>query len=92
MIPCPYYHGSPPFGDLAAQSVPEAWNSEAMRALRSAHLRWDLSGFPVCDGCPRHQPHPILASAGFFVNTHHIRRVLPRLEDIQRRFGWKLVE
>jgi MoaA/NifB/PqqE/SkfB family radical SAM enzyme len=92
VLPCPYYHGSRPFGDLRAQSGLEAWNSEAMQALRMAHVRRELSGYPVCLRCPRHQPHPILAEASFFVNTHHIRRLLPWLERLQTRLGITLFE
>jgi hypothetical protein len=92
LIPCPYYHGSEPFGDLRSQSALEAWNSEAMVALRAAHLKHDLHQYPICARCPRHQPHPLLACLSFFITTDHIRRVLPRLEDLQRMIGWKLVE
>jgi radical SAM protein with 4Fe4S-binding SPASM domain len=92
IIPCPYYLESEPFGDLRQQSLSEAWNSETMQSLRAAHLRGDLSRYPVCSTCPRHQPHPALASLSFFITTHHIRRVIPRLEDLQRRLGLKFVE
>jgi radical SAM protein with 4Fe4S-binding SPASM domain len=92
IIPCPYYLESEPFGDLRLQTLSEAWNSEQMQSLRAAHLNGDLSRYPVCAKCPRHQPHPILASLSFFVTTHHIRRVIPRLEDLQRRLGLKFVE
>ena len=92
LIPCPYYHGSGPFGDLRRQTSLEAWNSEAMVALRAAHLKRDLSQYPICGRCPRHQPHRLLASLSFFITTDHIRRLLPRLEDLQRIIGWKLVE
>jgi len=92
LIPCPYYHGSGPFGDLRRQTALEAWNSEPMVALRTAHLKKDLSPYPICERCPRHQPHPLLASLSFFITTDHIRRLLPRLEDLQRVIGWKLVE
>jgi MoaA/NifB/PqqE/SkfB family radical SAM enzyme len=92
IIPCPYYLESEPFGDLMRQSVSEAWNSKLMQALRAAHLGGDLSRYPVCGACPRHQPHPALASLSFFVTTHHIRRVIPRLENLQRRLGMKFVE
>jgi MoaA/NifB/PqqE/SkfB family radical SAM enzyme len=92
MIPCPYYHGAEPFGDLKRQTALEAWNSEPMTNLRQAHVRGDVSKYPICARCPRYQPHPVLACVSFIVSTHHIRRFFPRLEDIQRLFGWKLFE
>lgn len=92
IIPCPYYHESQPFGDLRRQTALEAWNSKPMRDLREAHLRGDFSRYPTCARCPRHQPHRLLASLSFFVTTGHIRRIFPRLEDVQRKLGWKLFE
>jgi radical SAM protein with 4Fe4S-binding SPASM domain len=92
VIPCPYYHGSEPFGDLRKQTTLEAWNSEPMAQLRAAHQRRDFSRYPICARCPRHQPYPALASLSFFITTWHIRRILPKLEHIQRVLGWKLVE
>ncbi|HYK90502.1 MAG TPA: radical SAM protein [Acidobacteriota bacterium] len=92
VIPCPYYHGSAPFAEVRSQLALHAWNSPAMRALRAAHVKGDLSHYPKCLRCPRHQPARLLAGISFFVNTHHIRRVFPSLENIQRRLGLKLFE
>jgi MoaA/NifB/PqqE/SkfB family radical SAM enzyme len=92
LLPCPYYHGSHPFGDLRFQNGLEAWNSKEMQALRMAHSRRDLSRYPVCLRCPRHQPHPILAALSFFVNTHNIRRLLPWIERLQARLKVTLFE
>jgi radical SAM protein with 4Fe4S-binding SPASM domain len=92
ILPCPYYHGEEPFGDLRRQTALQAWNSEPMVRLREAHKKHDLSKYPICARCPRHQPHTLLASIGFFMNTHHIRRIIPKFENVQRRLGWKLVE
>ena len=87
VVPCPYYHGSEPFGDLKAQSVEQAWNSPKMTELRQAHVSGDLSKFPVCRACPRYQPHAALAAASFFITTTEIRRYLPVVERIQQRLG-----
>lgn len=87
VIPCPYYHGSEPFGDLKTQSINEAWNSPKMTELRQAHVSGDLSKFPVCRACPRYQPHTALAAASFFITTTEIRRYLPVVERIQQRLG-----
>ena len=92
VIPCPYYHGSEPIAEILTRSALEAWNSDAMRSLRRAHLEGDLSAFPICQRCPRHQPARPLACVSFFVNTHHIRRIFPRLEDFQRRLSMKFFE
>ena len=92
MIPCPYYHGAEPFGDLRTQTVAEAWNSPQMEQLRKAHLAGDLSSYPLCASCPRYQPHPALAAASFFINTDGIRRFMPLAERIQHGLGRRFFE
>lgn len=92
VIPCPYYHGSEPFADLRLQSVTQAWNSPKMVALRQAHASGDLSEFPICAQCPRHQPHPLVAAGSFLMRTREIRRYLPIAEQVQRRLGKKFFE
>ncbi len=92
VIPCPYYHGSEPFGDLKSQTADQAWNSQKMQELRQAHIAGDVSGFPTCAACPRYQPHAVLAATSFFVDTEIIRRYLPAVERLQQQFGWKLFE
>jgi MoaA/NifB/PqqE/SkfB family radical SAM enzyme len=92
LLPCPYYHGSEPFGDLKSQSMAEAWNSEKMVRLRQAHVSGDLSAFPVCAQCPRYQPNTLVASGSFFVTTGSVRRWLPIMEDVQRWTGVTLFE
>lgn len=92
VIPCPYYHGSEPFGDLNSQTVDDVWNSKRFADLRNAHLAGDVSKFPTCARCPRYQPHPMLAASSFFITTKHIRRFLPAAEELQRRLGWKMFE
>lgn len=87
VIPCPYYHGAAPVGDLRRQTVNEVWNSEDMQALRSAHLNGTVSRDSPCADCPRYQPHPILASLGFFATTGSMRRLLPYAERLQEKLG-----
>ena len=87
MIPCPYYHGSLPFGDLRTQTVEQAWNSAGMKELRQAHVKGDLSRFPICARCPRYQPHPLLAAASFAAGTGTIRKYIPVAERIQNALG-----
>lgn len=92
VIPCPYYHGARPFGDVRSVTPLAAWNSEQMQSLRKAHVRGDLSAYPVCATCRRHQPHPLLTLLSFFVTTHHVRKHLPYLERFQLRLGATLFE
>lgn len=87
LIPCPYYHGAEPFGDLREQTVEQAWNSPKMTALREAHVSGDLSQFPRCAKCPRYQPSALLAAASFLIGTREIRRFLPIVERVQNSLG-----
>ncbi len=92
VIPCPYYHGAEPVGDLRHQTAREIWASESMKRLRAAHLERRLSDYPICERCPRYQPHRLLGALSFFVTTWHIRRIFPALENLQRRLGAKFFE
>ena len=92
VIPCPYYHGAEPFGDLNVQPIEEVWNSPRFSRLRQAHVDGEMSEFPVCAACPRYQPHPVIAAASFFVTTRLVRRLLPIVEEVQRRLHLTLFE
>ncbi|MBI4472650.1 MAG: radical SAM protein [Acidobacteria bacterium] len=87
VIPCPYYHGANPVGDLKSQTVDEVWNSENMMELRQAHVSGDLRRFPICASCPRYQPHWLIAAASFLVTTRGIRTYIPIAERIQQTIG-----
>jgi len=92
VIPCPYYHGQAPYGDLRYETAENVWNSSKMQELRQAHVAGDLSKFPVCASCPRYQPNRFLAALSFLIGTRTIRRYLPLAETFQQRIGWKLFE
>jgi radical SAM protein with 4Fe4S-binding SPASM domain len=92
ILPCPYYHGAVPFGDLRNQNPEAAWNSARMQALRRAHVDGDLAAYPVCKRCPRYNPHPVIATLSFAASTGVIRKYLPWLERLQQLISWTIVQ
>ncbi len=92
VIPCPYYHGAEPFGDLRTETPQHVWNSAKMRDLRQAHVDGDLSEFPICEQCPRYRPHPVIAALSFVPTTSDLRRYLPLVERLQQLTSWTVVE
>jgi MoaA/NifB/PqqE/SkfB family radical SAM enzyme len=92
ILPCPYYHGAAPFGDLHSQNPEAAWNSARMQALRTAHVKGDLSAFPLCQQCPRYKPHPAIAALSFAASTSAVRKYLPWLERLQQLTPWTIVQ
>jgi MoaA/NifB/PqqE/SkfB family radical SAM enzyme len=81
-FPCCYTWWSAPFGDAKTTSLYDLWNSDAMRRIREAHLRGDLSDYPDCRNC--HAPNPRLPVivGTFLVDTYRIRRWIPRVERL----------
>lgn len=81
-FPCCHTWRSKPFGNVNEESIYELWNSEAMRKMRSAHLRGDLSDYPDCLDC--HAPNPRLPVilGSFLVDMFKIRKWIPKLEKM----------
>jgi len=51
LIPCGWWYGQEPMGNILTESFEEIWNNEGYRKLRSEHLlRKGLR--PVCETCP----------------------------------------
>jgi radical SAM protein with 4Fe4S-binding SPASM domain len=61
IAPCPQdFFGQITLGTVDQQSLAEIWSGPAARALRQAHARRRLEGFPVCQSCDRIQRPTIL--------------------------------
>jgi radical SAM protein with 4Fe4S-binding SPASM domain len=50
VIPCGWWYGEEPMGNIKAQPFEEIWNNERYRALRAEHLGRALR--PTCQSCP----------------------------------------
>jgi radical SAM protein with 4Fe4S-binding SPASM domain len=85
--PCCYMYDEPAFGDLKRQSVMEVWNSEPMVKLRQAHLKGDLSAYPVCQTCQAARPSKPAFYGSLAVNSLTVRKVVPALEKLARFYN-----
>jgi len=80
--PCCHMYNTDPVGNVRDHSIYELWNSEAMQALRAAHLDGDLAQYPDCLNC--HAPNPRLPAivGSFLVDTFRLRAWIPRFEKL----------
>lgn len=80
--PCCHMYNTEPVGNVSETSVFQLWNSEKMKALRSAHLKGDLSSYPDCDDC--HAPNPRLPAilGSFIVDMERVRQWIPAAEKL----------
>ena len=90
--PCCYMWEQPPVGDLKKQSVMEAWNSEAMVRLREAHLKGDLSAYPVCQTCQAARPSPVAFYGSLMLNSLAVRKAVPAMEKLARFYNIGILE
>ena len=85
--PCCYMWDQPPVGDLKKQSVMDAWNSQAMVRLREAHLKGDLSGYPVCQTCQAARPSPVAFYGSLMLSSLTVRKAVPAMEKLARFYN-----
>ena len=67
-------------GDLREQPLEEIFNSEAMRALRRAHVQGCAGEIDMCARCSTPLPHPLLVAASLLVHGKWVRRAMPAVE------------
>ena len=90
--PCCYMWEEPPVGDLKKQSLMEVWNSEAMVRLREAHLKGDLSDYPVCQTCQAARPSPVAFYGSLMLNSLAVRKAVPAMEKLARFYNIGVLE
>ncbi len=80
--PCCYMFQNKPVGNVRERSIKDLWSSEAMQALRRAHLEGNLSAYPDCGSCYAPNPaFPVIAGS-FLVNSESLRKWIPRIEKM----------
>ncbi len=84
VYPCcqSYMLDGAPVGDLRRQSLPEIFNSEAMRELRRLHASGRAGEVDMCARCCTAIPHPALAAASLLVHGKWVRRAMPVVERL----------
>jgi len=85
--PCCYMYDEPPVGDLKKQSVMEVWNSEAMVKLREAHVKGDVSEYPVCQTCQAARPSKPAFYGSLALNSLTVRKAVPAMEKLAKFYN-----
>jgi radical SAM protein with 4Fe4S-binding SPASM domain len=85
--PCCYMYDEPPVGDLKKQSVMEVWNSDSMVKLREAHVRGDLSSFPICQTCQAARPSRPAFYGSLALDSLTVRKAVPALERLAKFYN-----
>jgi radical SAM protein with 4Fe4S-binding SPASM domain len=90
--PCCYMYDEPPVGDLKKQSVMEVWNSEAMVKLRQAHIKGDVSEYPICQTCQAARPSLPAFYGSLALNSLTVRKAVPAMEKLARFYNLGIFE
>jgi len=69
-----------PVGNVAAQSLPEIWNSQEMQRMRSSHAEGRAGEIAICSRCCTTIPHPLLVAGSLLLHGRTVRRLLPWVE------------
>src|SRR5262245_23587758 len=85
--PCCYMYDEPPVGDLKKQSVMEVWNSQEMVQLREAHIKGDLSAFPICQTCQAARPSRPAFYGSLAFDSLTVRKAVPAMEKLAKFYN-----
>src|SRR5579872_2170334 len=69
-----------PVGNIAAQSLPEIWNSEEMQRMRRLHVAGRAGEIAICSRCCTTIPHPLLVAGSLLLHGRTVRKLLPWVE------------
>jgi radical SAM protein with 4Fe4S-binding SPASM domain len=84
VYPCcqSYMLDGAPVGDLRQESLPEIFNSDEMRRLRSLHAAGRAGEIDMCARCCTAIPHPLLVAGSLLLHGKWVRRALPVVERL----------
>lgn len=88
VYPCcqSYMLDGAPVGNLATQSLPEIFDSPAMRDLRKKHAQGRAGEIDMCSRCRVTIPHPLMVAGSMLVHGRWVRTLLPWVERFGRRW------
>lgn len=92
VYPCCYMYDEPPIGDLKKQSVMEVWNGPEMVKLREAHLKGDLSEYPVCQTCQAARPSLAAMYGSLMLDSFTVRKAVPAMEKLAKFYNLRVFE
>src|SRR5262245_3858012 len=90
--PCCYMYDEPAVGNLKKQSLMQVWNSEAMIKLREAHIKGDLSAYPICQTCQAARPSRAAFYGSVALNSLTVRKAVPAMEKLARFYNIAVFE
>jgi len=82
VYPCCYMWRSEPVGNLQKESLLQIWNNKKMMAIRDAHIKKNLSGYPDCISCKAASPRLGLIIGSFLTDPYRVRRIIPLIEKL----------
>ncbi len=82
VYPCcqSYMLDGAPVGNIGTQSLPDIWNSSAMRNMRRLHVKGRSGEIDICSRCCVTIPHPLLVAGSLLVHGKWVRKALPLIE------------
>jgi len=88
VYPCcqSYMLGGKPVGRVGEGTLEEIWNSEEMRRMRRLHVGGRAGEIDICARCCTTIPHPALVAASLVFHGRTVRRLLPIVERVGRRW------
>jgi radical SAM protein with 4Fe4S-binding SPASM domain len=96
VYPCcqSYMLDGEPVGDLRTQTLPEIFNSPAMRQLRQLHSIGRSAEVDMCARCCTVIPHPALVAGSLVLHGKWVRSLMPIVERLVygRKLPKKLLE
>lgn len=90
--PCCYMYDEPPIGDLKKQSVMEVWNGPGMVKLREAHLKGDVSEYPLCQTCQAARPSLAAMYGSLMLDSLTVRKAVPAMEKLAKFYNLRVFE
>lgn len=81
-----YMLGGKPLGRVGEQTLDQIWNAEEMQRMRKLHVEGRAGEIDICQRCCIAIPHPLLVVGSLLVHGRWVRRVLPLVERLARRW------
>jgi hypothetical protein len=71
-----------PVGNIATESLPEIWNSNAMQRMRELHVSGRAGEIDVCARCCTTIPSGALVAGSLLLHGRTVRKLLPWVERL----------
>lgn len=84
VYPCcqSYMLDGAPVGNIGLEDLDSIWNSEAMRRMRSLHVKGRAGEIDICSRCCTSIPHPVLVAGSLVFHGKTVRHLLPWVERL----------